>query len=145
MDSVEYMEAANGPSNALNTYSLDLTGYTNPNTIFAFYGSSGTTDDAEDYDFFIDNFKVTASQLATSETKVKEGLKVYPNPFTDVINISDVSQVKSVSIIDLAGRVVKTVESPSSVLQLGDLNHGMYLTVLYMKDGSKQIFKVIKK
>ncbi|WP_230034267.1 fibronectin type III domain-containing protein [Chryseobacterium sp. Bi04] len=137
--------AANGPSNALNTYSLDLTGYTNPNTIFAFYGSSGTVDDLEDYDFFIDNFKISAAQLATSETKVKEGLKVYPNPFTDNINISDVSQVKSVSVIDLAGRVVKTIESPSSVLQLGDLNHGMYLAVLYMKDGSKQTFKVIKK
>lgn len=137
--------ASNGPSNTLNTYTLDLVGYNSPNTIFAFYGSSGTVNDSLDYDFFIDNFKITASQLSTSETKTKEALKVYPNPFSDSVNISDVSKIKSVQIIDGAGRIVKTFESPSSELQLSDLKQGMYLIVLQMKDGSKQVVKSIKR
>ena len=137
--------AANGPSNTLNTYSLDLTGYNSPNTIFAFYGSSGTVNDFLDYDFFIDNFKISASQLSTSETEIKEALKVYPNPFSDILHISDISKVQSVSVVDLAGRVVKTIEKPSSELHLADLKQGMYLVVLYMKDGSKQVIKSIKK
>lgn len=94
----------------------------------------------------IDDFVYQAANLATSETELKDkAVKLHPNPFTDIVNISDVSKVKSVSIIDLAGRLVKTIESPSSVLQLGDLKQGMYLAVLNMKDGSKQTIKIIRK
>ncbi|AZB02016.1 T9SS C-terminal target domain-containing protein [Chryseobacterium joostei] len=93
------------------------------------------------------DINITSSILATSEIvaeKIKE-IKVYPNPFTDVLNISDVTKIQSISIIDLAGRVVKTIEKPTSVLQLGDLKQGMYLMALNMKDGSRQVIKVIKK
>jgi|GEM_PF-859616 len=94
-------------------------------------------------------FKISAydsSILATSEvSQAKNDLKAYPNPFADVLNISDISKVKSVSIVDVAGRVVKTIESPSSALQLGDLKQGLYLVTLNMKDGSKQTIKAIKK
>ncbi|WP_185287311.1 T9SS type A sorting domain-containing protein [Chryseobacterium lactis] len=84
--------------------------------------------------------------LGTSETKAKErGVNVYPNPFYDVLNISDVSKVQSVAIVDVAGRLVKTIENPSTVLQLRDLKEGMYLVVLNMKDGTKQTVKAIKK
>ncbi len=87
-----------------------------------------------------------ASLLATSETSAaKNDLKAYPNPFHDVLNISDISKVKSISIVDLAGRVVKTIDNPSSALQLGDLKQGMYLVTLNLKDGSKQTIKAIKK
>jgi len=87
----------------------------------------------------------SAGCLGTSETSGKDGIKVYPNPFTDVINISDVNNVKSISVVDVAGRLVKTFDKPSSTLYLGELNSGMYLVVLNMKDGSKQTIKAIKK
>ncbi|UEQ76560.1 T9SS type A sorting domain-containing protein [Chryseobacterium arthrosphaerae] len=84
--------------------------------------------------------------LGTSETTAKDkGVRAYPNPFSDVLNISDVSKVKSVSIVDVAGRLVKTIENPSAVLQLRDLKEGMYLVVLNMNDGTKQTLKAIKK
>lgn len=87
-----------------------------------------------------------ASVLSTSEVSgAKNEIKAYPNPFADVLNISDISKVKSVSVVDLAGRVVKTIDNPSSDLQLGDLKQGMYLVILNMKDGSKQTIKAIKK
>jgi len=84
--------------------------------------------------------------LATNETKgAKNGIKVYPNPFSDVLSISDVSNVKNVYVSDLTGRLVKTIANPGSQLQLGELKQGMYLVTLEMKDGSKQTFKTIKK
>ncbi|WP_172277181.1 T9SS type A sorting domain-containing protein [Chryseobacterium sp. LAM-KRS1] len=84
--------------------------------------------------------------LGTSEVaNAKNTIKVYPNPFADVLNISDVSKVKSVSVSDVAGRLVKTIANPTSVLQLGELNSGMYLITLELKDGSKQTIKTIKK
>lgn len=103
---------------------------------------SDSTDDPEDA------FTITINKesLGTSEiSKVKEAIRIYPNPFAEVLNISKADQVKSVSILDISGRLVKTVEKPSSVLHLGDLKQGMYLVVLNMKDGSRQTLKAIKK
>lgn len=85
--------------------------------------------------------------LATDEVKdnSKNAIKVYPNPFNDVLNISDASNVKNVLITDIAGRLVKTIANPGSQLQLGELKQGMYLVTLEMKDGSRQTIKAIKK
>ncbi|MBO9693113.1 T9SS type A sorting domain-containing protein [Chryseobacterium sp.] len=98
-------------------------------------------------DVLLDNVEVKQNpNLATSETSVKDNtIKVYPNPFTDSLTISDISKVQSVSVVDVAGRLVKTIEAPASVLQLRDLKEGIYLVVLNMKDGSKQTVKAIKR
>ncbi|KFF20942.1 GEVED domain-containing protein [Chryseobacterium sp. JM1] len=139
-------DAANGPTNTSTTYSYNLTSYTGANTIFAFYGSDGTADDPEDYEFFVDNFKVETASLSTSEVfKAKDIIKAYPNPFTEVLNISKADLVKSVSVSDVSGRLVKTIDNPSSALHLGDLKQGLYFVTLNMKDGSKQSIKAIKK
>ncbi|WP_394675091.1 T9SS type A sorting domain-containing protein [uncultured Chryseobacterium sp.] len=138
--------ASNSPSNTSNDYSLDLVGYTSANTMFAFYGSDGTVDDTEDVDFFIDNFKIEAiPTMGTAETTGRKGIQVYPNPFEVTLNIADISDVKSVGVVDVAGRLVKTIASPGSVLHLGELKSGMYILMLEMKDGTRQSLKVIKK
>lgn len=82
---------------------------------------------------------------ATEVSQVKTKMKVYPNPFSEVINISDAENVKSVYVIDMAGRTLKTIENPDSVIHLNNLESGMYILTLIMKDGSKQSLKVIKK
>jgi len=85
--------------------------------------------------------------LAANEVKgnVKDGIKLYPNPFTEVLNISDAANVKNVLVTDIAGRLVKTIANPGKELHLGELKQGMYLVTLEMKDGSKQTIKAIKK
>lgn len=94
-------------------------------------------------------FQISAydSSLSTSEgvKATKNEIKAYPNPFADVLNISDVSNVKSISVVDISGKLVKTFDKPESTLHLRDLNSGMYLVILNMKDGSKQTIKAIKK
>lgn len=133
-------------TNTSNAYSLDLTGYNSANTIFAFYGSNGDVNNDEDVNFYVDNFVVEpASALSTTENIKKNNLKAYPNPFADVLNISDISNVKSISVVDVSGKLVKSFNKPESVLHLRELNSGMYLVILHMKDGSRQTIKAIKK
>lgn len=89
---------------------------------------------------------VTNGNLATVETSSNKGnIKVYPNPFSDVLNISDVDKVKSISIMDTSGKMVKSFEKAEAQIRLSDLSSGMYIVILNMKDGSKQTIKAIKK
>lgn len=84
--------------------------------------------------------------LSASEVKyVSNEIKAYPNPFTDVLTISDVKDVKSIVITDMSGKIVRTLPKAESTLQLNDLNAGMYLLILNMNDGSKQTIKAIKR
>jgi hypothetical protein len=94
----------------------------------------------------VDDFSLIQGTLGTADVAVKgQGIKVYPNPFSEVLNISDATNVKNVLVTDVAGRLVKTIANPSSELHLGELQQGMYLVTLEMKDGSKQTVKAIKK
>ncbi|MFP3598088.1 fibronectin type III domain-containing protein [Chryseobacterium sp. SIMBA_029] len=126
----------------VDNYSLDIIGVPAGVNKLVFRHTGGVNA----YSILIDDVSYQLkSALATSETKAKDTLKVYPNPFNDVLNISDISKVKSISVTDLVGRLVNTIENPSTALQLGNLKQGMYLVTLNMKDGSKQTIKAIKK
>ncbi|WP_304344648.1 GEVED domain-containing protein [Chryseobacterium koreense] len=74
----------------------------------------------------------------------KDALTVYPNPFKDILRISDVKNVKSISVSDVAGRQVKTL-APAAELNLSSLNAGLYIVTLHMNDGSVKTVKAIKK
>ncbi len=123
---------------------VNLTGQTPGTTLLVsvWRYSSGSGTDGQ--------FKVAAydtTVLAANEIKdnTKDGIKLYPNPFGEVLNISDSSNVKNVLITDFSGRLVKTIANPGKELQLGELKQGMYLVTLEMKDGTKQTMKAIKK
>ena len=88
---------------------------------------------------------VDSNCLSTSEVSGKENIKVYPNPFSEVVNINKPELVKSIKVSDVSGKLIKTINQPESVLRLSDLSQGMYILLLEMKDGSRQSIKVIKK
>lgn len=93
----------------------------------------------------VDNISYELKTLATSEVLAKNKLRIYPNPFTDIINIDNVENVKSASVIDLSGRVLKSFNGVSSSINLSDLKEGIYILALDYKDGSKSSHKIIKK
>ncbi|MCY0977578.1 T9SS type A sorting domain-containing protein [Chryseobacterium wangxinyae] len=99
-------------------------------------------------DDFEDTFTINISSnflLATEVSPVKDKVRVYPNPFSEMINISDAENVKSMFVSDMAGRTLRNIENPASVILLNELKSGMYIVTLMMKDGSKQSLKIIKK
>jgi hypothetical protein len=83
--------------------------------------------------------------MGTSEADSAKATVIYPNPFTDVLNISDVKGVKSISVLDISGRVVKSIDRPSAQINLSELQSGMYLISLQYKDGSVHTMKAMKK
>lgn len=95
---------------------------------------------------FLDDISITQSSLGTAETiAANKGVKIYPNPFTDIINISEFKDIKAVKVTDVAGRTLKTIENPTKEINLNSLNSGLYLITLYFKDGSQNTVKAIKK
>lgn len=137
-------DATNTPSNTLNTYTYDLANFVNANTVFAFYGSDGTVDDAPDYNFYVDNFTVESLQLSTSEAAVKKTVAVHPNPFKDILYISDSEKVASLTVSDVSGRLIKTIDRPAKEIELSFLNSGLYLVTFRLKDGSQYTVKAVK-
>ncbi len=83
------------------------------------------------------------SALAVSDVN-KKSITVYPTPFKDVLNISDVKGVKSISVNDVSGREVKSL-APAAELNLSSLKAGLYIVNLKMEDGTVKTIKAIKK
>lgn len=98
-----------------------------------------------DYWLLLDDFKITQSPfLATSDVTKKETL-VYPNPFKDVIYLENADAIKSVSITDVSGRIVKNISKIFKELQLNDLKNGVYILTVNYKDGQSNTSKIVKK
>lgn len=93
----------------------------------------------------IDNLSYEPKVLSTSEVSGKNKLRIYPNPFSDIVNIDNVTDVESASVIDVSGRTLKTFKEVSSALNLSDLKEGMYILVLDYKDNTRTTHKIIKK
>ncbi len=81
--------------------------------------------------------------LAVGDVQASK-LSVYPNPFVDVLNITDIRGVKSIIVTDAVGRVAQTF-APAKQIDLSSLRSGMYLITLKYEDGSTKTLKSIKK
>lgn len=92
---------------------------------------------AEDYTIDYKEF-LAVGNVAKTE------VSLYPNPFTDILKISDIKGVKSISITDASGRTVQNV-APASELHLGQLKAGLYFVNLKFEDGTVKTIKSIKK
>lgn len=111
------------------------------------YGGSDCNADYNQVDANTWKVNVTLEplNLATNEVKAEKQLTVYPNPFTDVLNIEKSDNVKRAVVTDLSGVIVTTFDNPSSGLHLESLKTGVYILTLTMKDGTLKSTKIIKK
>lgn len=122
----------------------------------AFYGAAGPTTEPNLSNFAnaclttgssygqVEDYTINVDvSLATVNTS-KNTVSLYPNPFTDVLKISDVKGVKSITISDVSGRQVKSVKATAEI-QVSELKTGLYIVNLHMEDGTIRSIKVIKK
>ncbi len=93
----------------------------------------------------VEDYTITVKEPTMAVSGVnKATVSVYPNPFHDVLKISDIKGVKSISVSDVSGRQVKNMK-PSAELNLSDLKTGLYIVTLQMEDGTVKSVKAIKK
>lgn len=119
--------------------------YTNVNLSDASYNTisyfidGGNGDDPRTY--YMDD--VNGPQLVTStgiSNTPEDGLRLSPNPASDVIRISGVQSGQKTEIYNTAGTLVKTVINTTGLVHIADLKKGIYFIVI---DG--QVGKFIKK
>lgn len=136
----------NNPSNTSSEYFYNFTTSASPTTKFAFYANTGTTNNPIDYGFFVDDFTVESiAQLGTSEVNNQsKKVIIYPNPFKDILYLSDTEDLKKVTVADVSGRILKTIDNPEKELNLSELKAGVYLVTILFTDGSKSTVKAIK-
>ncbi len=144
---LETFNTSNTPSYLGETKTYDLAGYTSSTTKFAFWASDGTVNDPQDYDFFIDNFKVlTYTTLNVGDLEYEKSFAFYPNPVENVLNVSAKSRINGLTVINALGQTVK-VATPglnNYQLDLSDLNNGVYFVKASINN-SEETFRIIKK
>lgn len=88
------------------------------------------------------------STLSIEEVSAVKNFKLYPNPFKDELHLSsDNHTIKEVSIIDIAGKLIKTITNISAStyqLDASNLTTGTYLIQIKTDEGV-EVHKVIKK
>ena len=71
--------------------------------------------------------------------------KCYPNPVKDMLYYENVPGIQQISVMDLTGRMVKSVHNPvENQLDLSSLGQGIYLVALHTERGEIYTSKVIK-
>ena len=103
-----------------------------------------TTDDG--LILMIDDFKVTAETLSTSDINAKNVTKVYPNPVVDAFKIDlgtsiDKSKV-TVELFDMVGKKIQSFDYADQY-DISSLPKGVY--VLKINDGTTKVVKKIVK
>ncbi|NHN24279.1 T9SS type A sorting domain-containing protein [Flavobacterium jejuense] len=94
-------------------------------------------------------WKLTATNLSTSEFDLLNELKVYPNPTDDLVTIQFQNDFKgSYSLFNQLGKQIltHTINSLETQISLEKCTSGMYLLVLSSDNGEQiQTYKILKK
>jgi len=85
---------------------------------------------------------LTAVGIYTKTTPI---LKLFPNPFTNEININNPAIVKNVQIMNLAGQSVKGVSFKGNSISTVELTNGVYFVIIETITGEKSVHKMVKK
>lgn len=72
--------------------------------------------------------------------------KVYPNPFTNQIQIDSAKNIKQLQIFDLTGKLIQSKTSLNELnAQLPGLNSGVYILTITYQNNTKESVKLMKK
>lgn len=92
------------------------------------------------------NYMVDRRNIAQNKERVykKLVLNVYPNPFTDYINIDgDIENIKHVNLMDISGKIISS-HKPTNRYNFINLSVGVYLLEIVMNNDKTEFFKITK-
>jgi len=84
----------------------------------------------------VDGIEVSSSSVSIEENQLTVG--VYPNPATDVLNVTASNEVSTVAIIGMDGKVISTtdVNGSDASIEISTLNAGVYFYEVVTVDGT---------
>lgn len=90
--------------------------------------------------------KLAVKGLSIIDKNLSSNIKIYPNPATETIYISDAAMGSTVRIYDLQGKMLvqQTVQNTTEQIDLNKIPSGMYLVQLITTDGQKSTARIIK-
>lgn len=91
----------------------------------------------------VEDYTLEIGTLATVDTAVSN-VRVYPNPATDVLNVSKVSNNATYSIYNVAGQIVAKGKIADNKVQVAKLQAGVYI-ISVEDNGNVEKVKFIKK
>jgi hypothetical protein len=115
------------------------TGHIKMTCIAGFYTTTTTT--VQVYSRTLSDFEIIPT--AVEKTLSNDEFKMYPVPASSVLNISNVPNLKSIEILDVTGRVVRTINSGTDELlqiPVTGLRRGIYMIRFNTANG-----KVVKR
>jgi len=143
---VNVLTTKTGVNNLVYTEeTLQFTPTTSGNYLIGFHNNSPalvTGSTTANY-VLIDSFSVT-SALSNDNSFTINNFDIYPNPTSNVLNISNLNniEINTISISDLNGRVIRNANSGTSI-NVSDLNAGVYFVTIETAEG-KSTKKFIK-
>ena len=85
----------------------------------------------------------------TVETGINGGskveFKVYPNPFSNYINIENAERLSRVVVTNIAGQRVMDVQYPERRISTSNLVNGVYVISLFTEDGIVKSDRIVKR
>lgn len=125
------------PDTTWTQYTYDLTPFIGKQIYVAFHSTT-----FNQWFVGLDDFEISGNILAVDNASKNE-VKISPNPFKDVLKISDVKDVKSISVYDASGRAVLSPKVATE-LDLSSLAKGAYFVTVTYENGTKKSLKAIK-
>ena len=77
-------------------------------------------------------------------TVKNQDIKLYPNPFTDIVHIGSEQEIKSIFIYNRQGFRIKSIYDNNFNLNLANLPAGFYYIAIYFNNNKIKTFKLLK-
>ncbi len=142
-----YSRIGNGKVAAIGDSSPPDDGTGDPNDVLY---NGYTADAAGNHQRLLMNITIWLAGPSTStgiKEFTKEHISVFPNPVTDQLTIlSDNSEQRTAQLIDITGRVIKTVNctEATTVVDTKELNNGIYILKLFSEEQLILTQKIIR-
>ena len=129
---------SNATTNNFTTNTFDFTASTSK--IIIYVRAPLAVDSSNEV--FFDNISLVATATASTEDIFAANFSVYPNPATNLINISSVKSIEKAEIFSIIGkRVVSTTSLKNNKIDVSSLAKGVYILKLVSGDvvGTRKI------
>ena len=94
--------------------------------------------------YYVDDFVFSQIPSTGIKTYNSSSIRLYPNPATELLNISSENEILNIGIYNVEGQLVKYVSDHFNSIGISDLSNGIYFVKVYTENGTETL-KFIKK